>query len=352
VTPLASVLVVTWNGRALLERCLPALAAQTLRDRELVIVDNGSTDGSLELVARLCPDAAVVRSATNRGFAAGNNLGLARCRGRYLALLNNDCLAEPEWLERAVEAAEASGAGMVATRQLRADAPTIVDSAGIALDRAAIAWDRGGGQPLSKRPGAEGWAPPFGPSGGAGLYRRDMLADVGAFDAELVSYYEDVDLAWRARLRGWRCAEAVGARCRHLGSATAGRNWPRKRFLLGRNKLWVAAKCYPGAGLRRYLAAIAAYDLAALAAYMIASPPGPVSAEARLAALRGRLDGLRGLPGQLEKRRRVQARRSASVEEVMAAMTPLRPPWLVATRFGYLPEGSVLPRAAPGQRPP
>src|SRR6185369_15583573 len=86
VTPLASILVVTWNGRPLLERCLPAIAAQTLRDRELVVVDNGSTDGSLELIARLCPTAAVVRLATNRGFAAGNNLGLARCRGRYLAL--------------------------------------------------------------------------------------------------------------------------------------------------------------------------------------------------------------------------------------------------------------------------
>jgi GT2 family glycosyltransferase len=339
LTPLASVLVVTWNGRGLLERCLPALAAQTLRDNEVVIVDNGSTDGSLELVSRLCPDAAVVRSPTNRDFAAGNNLGLARCRGRYVALLNNDCLPEPTWLERAVEAAEASGAGMVATWQLRADAPATVDSAGIALDRAAIAWDRGGGRPVPARPGAVDWPSPFGPSGGAGLYRRDLLSDVGAFDPALVAYYEDVDLAWRARLRGWRCAEAASARCLHLGSATAGRNSPRKRFLLGRNKLWVAAKCYPGAGLRRYLTAVAAYDLAALAGYLVASPSGAVSAEARLAALRGRLAGLRGLPGQLEKRRRVQAGRTAPAGEVLAAMAPLAPPWRLGARFDHLPEG-------------
>src|SRR5947207_2284970 len=130
--PLASIVVVTWNGRALLERSLPALAAQTLRDREIVIVDNGSTDGSDELVGRLCPEAVLLRSRTNLHFAAGNNLGLSRARGRYLALLNNDCIAEPSWLERAVEAAEADDAGMVATRQLRADDPSRIDSAGIA----------------------------------------------------------------------------------------------------------------------------------------------------------------------------------------------------------------------------
>ena len=341
MTPLASILVVTWNGRPLLERCLPALAAQTLRDRELVVVDNGSTDGSLELIPRVCPDAAVVRSATNRGFAAGNNLGLARCRGRYLALLNNDCLPEPDWLERAVAVAEASEAGMIATHQLRAAAPTIVDSAGIALDRAAIAWDRGGGRPVADGPGADGWGPLFGPSGGAALYRRELLADVGPFDAELGSYYEDVDLAWRARLRGWRCAEAPDARCLHLGSATGGRNRPLKRFLLGRNKLWVAARCYPGPGLHRYLTAIVAYDLTALAAYAAATRPDRVPAAARLAALRDRLAALRNLPRQLARRRVIQARRTAPADEVLAAMAPLAPPWRAASRFAHLPERAM-----------
>src|SRR5207253_755400 len=143
-------------------------------------------------------------------------------------------------------------------------------------------WDRGGGHldTLDTFP-AMTLPPLFGPSGGAALYSRALLEDVGLFDPELVAYYEDVDLAWRARLRGWRCAEAPRAQALHIGSATAGRNSARKRFLLARNKLWVAVRCYPGEALGRYLAAVVVYDLAAAAAYALASPPSAVPAGAR-----------------------------------------------------------------------
>src|SRR3712207_462213 len=117
----------------MLERCLEALAAQTLRDFELVVVDNWSTDGSVEMVAARYPGALVLRSPTSLGFARGNSLGLRRCRGRYALVLNNDCVPEPAWLERAVACAEDTGAGMVATLLLRADDPSLVDSAGISL---------------------------------------------------------------------------------------------------------------------------------------------------------------------------------------------------------------------------
>jgi len=336
VRPPVSVVVVSWNGRPLLERLLPALAAQTFRDFELVAVDNGSTDGSAELVERLWPEARVLRAGVNLGFARGSNVGIGLARGQLLALLNNDCLPEPAWLERAVAAADASGAGMVATRQLRAEDPRTIDSAGVALDRAAIAWDRGGGCDAGT---PEAALPPlFGPSGGAALYRRDLLEDVGTFDAELGMYYEDVDLAWRARLRGWGCAAAPGALALHLGSASGGRNSPRKRFLLARNKLWVAAKCYPSEALRRYLAAMVLYDAAAAVAYATASPPRAVGPEARRAALAGRLAGLRGLPRQLAKRRAIQARRTASADDVLRAMASLEPPWRAGRRFAHLPE--------------
>jgi GT2 family glycosyltransferase len=335
-TPLVSVLVVTWNGRAHLERCLPALRAQTLRDHELVVVDNGSTDGSPELIARLAPSARLVRAPTNLGFIAGNRLGLASCRGEAIALLNNDCVAEPSWLEAACGALERGREGMAATTLRRADAPDRIDSAGIALDRAAIAWDRGGGRPAGTP--ARELPPLFGPSGGAGLYRRELLGDVGFFEPDFEMYYEDVDLAWRARLRGWRCADAACAVALHVGSASAGRNSPRKRFLLGRNKLWTAARCYPGDGLRRYLAAIALYDAAALVAYAALAPPGAVPPAARLAALRGRLAGLRGLGRQLWKRRSIQARRS-DARAGLDALAPLEPPWRLGARFAHLPEG-------------
>lgn len=334
--PLVSVLVVTWNGRALLERCLPAVRAQTLADREVVVVDNGSTDGSVEAAPRLYPGALVVRSEVNLGFARGNNLGLPRCRGRFIALLNNDCIAEPQWLERAVAVAEAGSVGMVATRQLRAEDPSTIDSAGIALDRAAIAWDRGGGRAADDLLAD---TRVFGPSGGAALYRRELLDDVGLFAGALEMYYEDVDLAWRARLRGWDCAEAADARALHIGSASGGRNAPRKRFLLGRNKLWVAARCYPGEGLRRYLGTLIAYDLVALAGYLATARNEAVGPQARRAALAGRLAAVRGLGARLAERRSIQARRTAPAEEVLGAMAPIEPPWRLLGRFSHLPEG-------------
>lgn len=333
--PEVSILIVTWNARQLLERCLPAILAQTARDNELIVVDNGSTDDTADLVATLAPKSILIRSPANLHFAAGNNLGMTRCRGRYVALLNNDCVPEPTWLERSLHAAESVRAGMVATRQLRADQPDTVDSAGIALDRAAIAWDRLGGFPAD----SETTAPPlFGPSAGAALYARALLEDVGPFDPGLTAYYEDVDLAWRARLRGWRCVEAPGARVLHLGSASAGRNSPQKRYLLGRNKLWVAFRNYPDPAFARYLPAILAYDLAAAAAYALAAPTDAVDRTARLAALRGRAAALRGLRHQLARRRQLQARRTAPVADILAAMAPLTPPWRLASRFAHLPE--------------
>jgi GT2 family glycosyltransferase len=336
VTPFVSVLVVSWNGRAHLERLLPALAAQGCREHEVVLVDNGSTDESAELAAQLLPDATIVRAPRNLGFVGGNLLGLTRCRGRYVATLNNDCVPEPAWIEAAVAAGERAGAGIVATTLLRADAPTQIDSVGIALDPAGIAWDRGGGLPVGT---PEPDLPRlFGPSGGAALYWRELLDDVGFFEPAFGMYYEDVDLAWRARLRDWPCADAPEARSLHVGSASAGRNSPAKRFLLGRNKLWTAARCYPGEGLRRYLGALLLYDAAALVAYAALAPADAVPSAARAAALRGRVAALRGLGPRLAERRVIQARRT-SADGGLNAMAPLEPLWRLRARFAHLPEG-------------
>jgi GT2 family glycosyltransferase len=332
---LVSLVIVSLNGRAHLARCLPAVLGQTRLPDEVVVVDNGSTDGTPEYLAESFPAVRVIRADRNLGFAAGVNRGIRASDSEWVATLNNDTEPEPDWLAemlRAADAAEAAGqrVGMVASRMLRWDEPGIFDSAGICLDRAGIAWDRLGGQ---RADGESFAAPLLGPCAGAALYRREMLDEVGAFDERFFLYLEDVDLAWRARLAGWTCADAPAARARHRHSATAGEDSPLKRYHLGRNKLWLIAKDYPAPLVYLYLPVVLAYDLAAAFGYFFAPPAAGTPWRSRIAALRGRLAGLTGLGEALRARRTVQQRRRVSGREAREMLAPIEAPWRAYARF-------------------
>ena len=248
--PLVSVVVVTWNGLAHLRRLLPPLLDQRLPGGagfEVLVVDNASRDGTGAYLTGLAARERRLRllfNPRNEGFAGPNNLGFDAARGRYVATLNNDTVPQPGWLAALVEVAESDPrAGSVASRMVFDHAPGLIQSAGITIDRAAIAWDRLVGRPL-----AEGERAPievFGASAGGGPYRRTMLRELGGFDRRYFMYLEDVDLAWRARLAGWRAFSAPAAVVRHAHSASAGEGSPLKNWHLGRNKVWVTAKCYP-----------------------------------------------------------------------------------------------------------
>ena len=332
-----SIVVLNLNGRRHLPPLLAHLAVQTCRAFELIFVDNGSTDGSAALVEQGCAAYGIplqmIRNGENRGFAPACNQGLALSRAPFVAMLNNDTRPEPAWLQALLDAAESGGSaagpvGMVASKMLRAQTPGEIDSAGIAVDWAGIAWDWRGGE--VDQPEETELMEIFGPCGGAALYRRDLLTALGGFDADFFAYLEDVDLAWRARLAGWRCLFQPQARLLHAHSATLGDASPRKRFLLGRNKVWLLAKNLPDADLRQHGAAIAAYD--ALAVGNGAATRGD------FAALRGRLAGLAGLGSIWPKRRQVQAQ-TTDVENWRRFMTPRVPPWDVPARYRHLGNG-------------
>ncbi len=188
-------------------------------------------------------------------------------------------------------------------------APDLVQSAGIAIDRAAICWDRLRGRRVAEAGAA---CEVFGASAGAALYRRAMLEYLGGFDERFFAYLEDADLAWRAGTAGWRTVYVPWARVRHITSATLGENSPTKKLLLGRNKVWMAAKNAPAADLPLILA----YDLAAVTYALVRRrDPHP---------LRGRLEGLRQLGIFLGERRPGRPR----------ILEPLVPPWKVPERFG------------------
>ncbi len=258
--PDITVIIVNWNGRSWLQQCLPALAAQTYKHFKILIVDNGSSDGSAAWLLEEHPDVQLIRLDENLGFAVANNIGIRAADSPFIALLNNDTIVDADWLEEMITAVSSPDIGMVAPCIVRWNEPHLLDSAGIRVDRTGTAWNRGWGKRVETA--AEGRFV-FGPSGAAALYRQAMLDEIGLFDETYFAYYEDVDLAWRARRAGWKCWYTPHARVRHWHSATSEKTPHYKNFLNGRNKVWTIMKNYDRPALYWMLPVIIAYDLMA-----------------------------------------------------------------------------------------
>jgi GT2 family glycosyltransferase len=243
--PRVSIIVVNWNGCHHLGECLDSLSAQTFRDFEVVLVDNGSSDGSLALVRACYPTVKILPLAENTGFARGNNLGFAQAQGEYLVTLNNDTRTEPGWLAALVAAADADPRiGMVGSRIGSYADPDCLDSIGVAICPDGMS--RGAfRQRRFSTLGLSGVIDILLPSACAALYRRAMLDEVGGFDEDFFAYCEDTDLGLRGRLAGWRAVAALDAMVRHKYSQTGGALSPFKLRLVERNHYWVALKCFP-----------------------------------------------------------------------------------------------------------
>ncbi len=308
-----SVVIVNWNGRRWLESCLPSLAQQTYKNFETIVVDNASTDDSVSWLTREWPDVRLLLQAQNIGFSRANNIGIGASHGAFVVTLNNDTRLEPTCLSELMGAVQKSDIGMVAPAIVQWRSPQRLDSAGIEVDRAGIAWQRAWGRPLKDAAISQDI---FGPSAAAALYRRAMLDQVGLFDEDYFAYYEDVDLAWRARQAGWRCRYVPGARVHHWHSATAATIPARKRYLVSRNKIWTLFKNYPSGDFLRFWPIILFYDLLS----MVSTLAGPH----RKAAIRGRFDALR-------HRHIALGKRPAAMSVV--PLSPLTPPWRLAHRL-------------------
>jgi GT2 family glycosyltransferase len=312
--PLASVVIPNWNGAHHLPVCLDALRAQTYPNVEILLVDNGSTDGSHALVEEQYPEVRLLALDRNLGLTGANNVGFAAARGEILISLNNDTEADQRFVEALAAALqEHPEAGMAAAKIRLFDRRDVIHSAGDGYGADGIPFNRGVWQPDKGQFDEPGWI--FGGCGGAVAYRRAMLDRSGGsaqsrpFDESFFMYCEDVDLNWRAQLAGWRCWYVPEAVVYHKLSATGG--GPIASFYTGRNTLWVIAKDYPGALLHKYWARIvdAQWSIArdALRAWR------GVAARARL---RGQLAGVLGCLQMLGKRRAIQAARQVSDEYI------------------------------------
>jgi GT2 family glycosyltransferase len=310
---MVSVIIPNWNGAQHLPICLAALRRQTLRDFEILVVDNASQDASLELLARDYAEARVIRLDRNRGFAGACNAGLRAGQGDFLALLNNDTEADPAWLAEVVAAFERHPtAGLIASKMLLFDRRNMFHTAGDVFKRDGTPGNRGVWQ-ADEGQFAEG--PVFSANGGSAAYRRAMLDQIGLLDEDFFFSCEDVDLAWRAQLAGWQTIYAPRAVVYHKLAATGG--GVTASFYDGRNFIYLLAKDVPGCVWRRHWRRIFGGQLRitrdALRAWR--------GAAAR-ARLRGQLAGLVGLPKMLSKRRVVQADRKISDSAVEALLSP------------------------------
>lgn len=221
-TPRAAVVVPNWNGATLLPGCLESLLAQSL-PTHVIVVDNGSVDDSLAVLERY-PSVEVIRNPTNLGFAGGVNVGFTaaiEARFSYVAAFNSDAVADPDWLAGLTAVLDQHPeAGVAACKLLNADG-TKIDSTGDCYTSWGLPYPRGRHEPdITKY---DGDPEIFGASGGASLYRVEMLEEVGLFDEDFFAYFEDVDLSFRIQLAGWKIRYVPEAIAYHQIAGTSRR---------------------------------------------------------------------------------------------------------------------------------
>lgn len=292
-------MIPNFNGARLLPSCLAALAAQTVPPDQVVVVDNGSRDGSVELVRREHPDVDLVALPRNHGYAGAANRGLTRARGDLVAILNSDARPARDWLAELLAAPSDA--------DVWAWGSVLVEPGGRTVESAGDHWYEGAfaAKLLNGRPVAELPAEPYdvvAPPGAAPLYRADRLRELGGWEERFFLYFEDLDLALRALLRGWRAVQVPTARVEHdLGASGRG---PRRRFHVARNSIWTAVRCNPEPSA-------AAIGRQVLRGFGRERPPLHFAGVDAL----GRMAALATLPWALRTRREIQAARTITADE-------------------------------------
>jgi GT2 family glycosyltransferase len=291
MNPLISVIVVNYNGLRFLKPCLSSLVCQSFKESEIILVDNGSSDGSPDYVRKHFPSVTLLETGENRGFGGGVNAGIAIAKGEFILTLNNDITADGRLLEEIHKPMLCDpDIGMCGAKMLLPDGR--IYSAGILIFRSGAAMDRGIYEPDTGKYDRDEEV--FGSCAGATLYRRAMLDKIGLFDEDFFLYMEDVDLAFRGQLAGWRCRYVPAARVVHEYGGTAGINSDISVYFGNRNLLWYVIKNFPP---RLFLSCFpwifgrACADIP----YYIVKGKGK-------AILKAKIDTIRGFPAMIKKR--------------------------------------------------
>lgn len=320
-TPLVSAIVVNWNGGDLVSEALASLLTQTWPAMEVILVDNGSTDGSVEQVERRhAGRVRILRNGRNDGFAAGNNRGFAAAAGEWLFVLNPDACCEPDTIAALMAfVADKPRVGQLACRVVQADRPHFFDSAGLLVYPDGVARPRGWQEKdigQYDRPEEV-----LAPHGCACALRRSMIDEIGGFDEDFFCYLEDVDLGMRGQLAGWQCWYVPNARVRHRKSSIAGNYSVFKAFHVERNRVYCLLKWMP-----RFLVAVSplfTINRYAMQGYAACTHQGLSSEFVKeysllrlaLVLLHAWTAALLRAPRMLAKRRRISRTRTIDVRE-------------------------------------
>lgn len=321
--PKVSVIIVNWNGDLFLERCLIALMTQTVKPHEVILVDNASSDGSVDRL-RQFPFVRLMAQNQNTGFARGNNLAIeaVSSESEWIALMNPDAFAEPLWLEELLTAARQNPAfDVFGSKLVNAADTSVLDGVGDAYHVSGLVWRMAHGMPSSNA--AAGAIEVFSACAAAALYRRSALRELGGFDEDYFCYVEDVDLGFRLKLAGRRCLYVPQSVAHHVGSGTTGGQHSDFALYHGhRNLVWTFVKDMPGVLFWLLLPMHVALNLAAVIWFALRGRGGVV--------LRAKRDALLGLPKMWRKRQHIQRTRVASIGEVWRQLNKL----LIPTKAG------------------
>lgn len=301
---MVSIIIPNWNGKRYLRDCLEAVRAQTYRDFEVLLVDNASSDSSVEFVKTFFPEIQVIALSQNQGFSGAANEGIQRAKGEFIALLNNDAKVDPPWLEELVKAIQTSpDIGFCASKILIAPQGVKIDTAGDSYTSFGVALKRG--HALSKnrysRPELV-----FGACAAAALYRRSLFYEIGLFDEDFFCTYEDVDLSFRAQLSGYRCLFVPGAVVHHIGGGTLGQDNHFTAYYGQRNLESVLFQNMPASLLLKYLPVHCSYLILAFLHNLFKGRGGVF--------LQAKRDALLQIERVLAKRKEVQAKRRVTLE--------------------------------------
>lgn len=308
-----SIIIPTWNGKVFLKACFDSLKNQSFKDFEVILVDDFSTDDTIQYTKKYFPWVKIIEKSKNSGFPSSVNLGIKAAKGEFIALLNNDTEVDKDWLQNILNSAtNHPEAGFFASKMLDFKDRSIIDSCGDGMTWSGRGYKIGELKKDSRKFETERYV--FGACGGAAVYRKELFDRIGLFDEDFKFYLEDVDIDFRAQLAGYKCVFVPGAKVYHIGSATAGKRSSFSFKMMIKNHFHLILKNYPWQKIISNIFKLKYSELRFFAA--------AIKYHFVREYFWGVNQALLESPKMLPKRRRIQRNRKASLKELDQIIDP------------------------------